>query len=105
MGNKNGYDPSVTRGVQTFLHLGRWVIVCYWGSSLNKFSFGDRVFFQNQYGEFWLGTIEPDYYMLICEKPLKTVLDGFSYLHAEHKMYQAHEDDDDWFCDQGELPF
>ena len=43
--------------------------------------------------------------MLICENPLKTVLEGFSYLSAEYDMYKAHEDNDDWFCDQGELPF
>jgi len=27
MGNKNGYDPSVTRGVQSFLHSGS-VVYC-----------------------------------------------------------------------------
>lgn len=105
MGNKNGFDPAITRGTQTFLHLGRWSVVCYWGSGLSHFTYGDTVFFQNQYGEFWLGTIERDCFMLICENPLKTVLEGFSYLSAEYDMYKAHEDNDDWFCDQGELPF
>jgi len=81
-----------------------WSIVCYWGSSLNEFSYGDRVFFQNQYGEFWLGTNERDCFMLICEKPLQTMIEGFSYLSAEYCMYQAYEKND-WFYDQGELPF
>ena len=43
--------------------------------------------------------------MLICENPLKTVLEGFSYLSAEYDMYKAHEDNDDWFCDQENYRF
>lgn len=42
--------------------------------------------------------------MLICEKPLQTMIEGFSYLSAEYCMYQAYEKND-WFYDQGELPF
>lgn len=103
MGNKNGFDPSITSGVQSFSHLGTWAIVCYWGSTLDQYSIGDRVFFQNQYGEFWLGTIERDCFVLIYEKPLGTVIEGLSFLNAEYRMYQAHEEDD-WFS-QGELPF
>lgn len=103
MGNKNGFDPAIMRGVQSFSHLGTWATVCYWGSTLERYSIGDRVFFQNQYGEFWLGTIERDCFVLIYGKPLSTVIEGLSYLNAEYRMYQAHEEDD-WFS-QGELPF
>lgn len=50
--SKDGYDPSITRGVQKFSHNGRWATVCYWGSALTEFHYGDRVFFQNQYREY-----------------------------------------------------
>lgn len=104
MGNKDGYDASISSGIQRFVHLGKWATVCYWGSSLTEFHYGDRVFFENQYGEFWLGTIERDCFVLICETPLRTVIDGLTYLNAEYRMSKAGEEDD-WFCDQGELPF
>ena len=55
MGNKDGFDPSITSGIQRFVHLGQWGTVCYWGSLLDEYRIGDRVFFQNQYGQYWLG--------------------------------------------------
>lgn len=103
MGNKNGFDPSITSGVQSFSHLGTWATVCYWGSALERYSIGECVFFQNQYEEFWLGTIERDCFVFIYEKPLGTVIEGLSFLNPEYRMYQAHGEDD-WFS-QGELPF
>jgi hypothetical protein len=102
--SKDGYDPSIKHGVQKFSHLVRWATVCYWGSALTEFHYGDRVFFQNQYREYWLGTIERDCFVLTCETPLRSVIDGLAYLSAEHRMNQSSEEDD-WFCDQGELPF
>lgn len=42
--------------------------------------------------------------MLICEKPLQAMIEGFPYLSAEYRMYQAHEKND-WFYDQGKRPF
>ncbi|MDI1059140.1 hypothetical protein NEN86_26005, partial [Escherichia coli] len=55
---KNGFDPAIKSGTQQFEHLGKWATVCYWGYSLDKFVYGDRVFFQHQQGTYWLGTIE-----------------------------------------------
>lgn len=46
MGNKNGYDPSIRRGVHQFSHAGVWFTVCYRGSVLEQFKFGDRVIFE-----------------------------------------------------------
>ena len=37
MGNKNGYDPSIRRGVHQFSHAGVWLTVCYRGSILEQF--------------------------------------------------------------------
>lgn len=48
--------------------------------------------------------MQRDYLVLLYREPLDTVLDGLTYLDAERRMNQIH-DDDDWFCDQGELPF
>ncbi len=77
MGNKNGYDPSIRRGVHQFSHAGVWFTVCYWGSALEQFKFGDRVIFEGSVGGvFWLGTVERDCFVLISETPFKTVLDA-----------------------------
>lgn len=103
MGNKDGYDASITCGIQRFVHQGRWSTVCYWGSSLDEFRIGDRAFFQNQYGQYWLGIIHTNCFVLLYGEPLDTVIEGLMNLDAERRIEQLH--DDDCFCDQGELPF
>ncbi len=50
MGNKNGYDPSIRRGIHQFSNNGVWFTVCYWRSALDKFKFGDRVTFEGSVG-------------------------------------------------------
>lgn len=104
MGNKDGYDASITSGIQRFVHHGQWATVCYWGSSLEEFRMGDKVFFQNEHRQYWLGQIQPDCFVLLYPEPLPRVLDGLTYLDSVQHMHQIH-DDNDWFCDQGELPF
>lgn len=104
MGNKDGYDASITCDIQRFVHHGQWATVCYWGSVLEEYRIGDKVFFQNQYRQYWLGIIERNCFVLLYDEPLNTVIDGLTYLDAERRMHQIH-DDGDWFCDQGELPF
>jgi len=96
MGNKNGYDPSIRRGVHQFSNNGVWFTVCYRGSTLEQFKFGDQVMF-------WIGTVQPNCFVLLSETPFKDVLDAVSYLHAEQRVIEQH--DDDWFCAQKELPF
>ncbi|HCM9229298.1 hypothetical protein [Enterobacter kobei] len=104
MGNKNGFDPSIRRGVHQFSNLGIWFTVCYRGSALEQFKFGDRVIFESTVGgAFWLGTVERDCFAMICEQPFETVLDALNYLHAERRVIEQHGDD--WFCGQEELPF
>lgn len=44
-----------------------------------------------------------DCFVLLYDEPLERVLDGLTYLNAVRRMHEVH--DDDWFCDQGELPF
>lgn len=101
---KNGFDPAIKHGVQQFEHLGQWAKVCYWGYSLDEFSYGDRVFFQNQQGTYWLGTIERDCFVFILETPLSSVLESLHYLSTENAVYKQHEEDG-WFSGQEELPF
>lgn len=48
--SKNGFDPAIKSEVHRFQHLGQWATVCYRGSSLVNFSYGDRVFFQSGAG-------------------------------------------------------
>ncbi|HCM9117551.1 TPA: hypothetical protein N5K87_000795 [Enterobacter asburiae] len=104
MGNKNGYDPSIRRGVHQFSNNGVWFTVCYRGSALEQFKFGDQVIFEGSVGGiFWLGTVERNCFVLISETPFKTVLDVVSYLHAEMRVIEQHGND--WFCGQEELPF
>jgi len=102
MGNKDGYDPSISSGIQRFVHHGKWATVCYWGSSLEEYNLGDRVFFQNEHRQYWLGQIQSSLFVLLYPEPLSSVIDGLTYLDAERRMQQIH---DDWFCDQGDLPF
>lgn len=104
MGFKDGYDPSITQGIQRFVHNGSWATVCYWGAVLKQYSYGDRLFFQNQYGTYWLGKVEHDSFMFIIETPLDSVLEGLRYLESEDHVKQLH-DVDGWFCEQVELPF
>jgi hypothetical protein len=104
MGNKNGYDPSIRRGVHQFSHAGVWFMVCYRGSVLEQLKFGDRVIFEGSVGGvFWLGTVERDCFVLISETPFNKVLDALVYLHAERRVVEQHADD--WSCGQEELPF
>ncbi|MFG0800798.1 hypothetical protein [Leclercia sp. GLN_9] len=102
--SKDGFDPSITTGIQRFVHHGQWGTVCYWGSVLEEYNIGDRVFFQNEYRQYWVGIIESHCFVLLYEEPLDTVIDGLTYLNAKRRMQQLH-DEQDWFCDQGELPF
>lgn len=104
MGNKDGYDASITSGIQRFVHHGKWATICYWGSSLDEYRIGDKVFFQNQYRQYYLGVVQVHCFELLYPEPLNTVIDGLTYLDAERLMHQINEDDD-WFCNQGELPF
>jgi hypothetical protein len=67
------------------------------------FTYGDRVFFQNEQGMFWFGTVERNCFTLIMDVPIDSVLVRLSFLAREDEMYRLHEDG--WFCGQEELPF
>lgn len=101
---KNGFDPAQTRGVQIFNHLGRIYTICYYGSALEHVRIGEKVLFQNQAGRYWLGTIANDAYIFVGDGLFDSVLDAVGFDGDEESM-TAVTVEDDWFCDQGELPF
>jgi len=104
MTSKLGYDPGQTTGVQLFHHLEHCYRVCYQGAVLEHVRIGEKVLFQNQAGKYWLGTIEKDAYMFIGDGLFDSVLDALAYDGQVERM-KALADQEDWFCDQGELPF
>lgn len=104
MTSKIGFNPAQTTGVQLFNHLERWYVVCYQGAVLEHVRIGEKVLFQNQAGKYWLGTIEKDAYMFVGDGLFDSVLDALGYDSGVERMKELAEQDD-WFCDQGELPF
>lgn len=104
MTSKTGFDPAQTTGVQKFQHLDRYYRICFYGSVLEHVRIGEKVLFQNEAGKYWIGTIEKDAYMFIGEEAFSTVLDALGYNSGVERMKELAIQDD-WFCDQGELPF
>jgi len=65
---------------------------------------GEKVLFQNKAGKYWIGTIEKDAYMFVGDRLFDSVLAAAGYDGDQERM-KAAAVDDDWFCDQRELPF
>lgn len=104
MTSKVGYDPGQTTGVQLFHHLEHWYRVCYQGAVLEHVIIGEKVLFQNEAGKYWIGTIEKDAFLFVGDGLFDSVLAAVGY-DGEQERMKAAAVDDDWFCDQGELPF
>ncbi|MHA1025504.1 hypothetical protein [Enterobacter ludwigii] len=101
--SKDGVNPAITSCIQRIEHLGQWATVCYWGTALEQFNVGDCVFFQNEHRQYYLGVVKVHCFELLYLEPLSSVIDGLTYLNSVRRMHEVHNDD--WFCDQGELPF
>jgi hypothetical protein len=65
------------------------------GESIEEYNINDRVIFQNQYRQYWLGVIQRDSFVLLYPEPLSNVIDGLTYLNAVRRMHEVH--DEDWF--------
>ncbi|WP_312283211.1 hypothetical protein [Pseudescherichia sp.] len=104
MTSKTDFNPAQTTGVQAFNHLGRLYRVCFHGAELQHVRIGEKVLFQNEMGMYWIGTIERDCYMFVGDGLFDSVLTAVGYDGDQERMIVAAVDDD-WFCDQGELPF
>lgn len=101
---KDYFDPGQNSGVQRFVTVDKvWYQICFYGSALTDVKIGNRVFFQNYRGTYWLGTIERDCFLLVSNVPFENVQDGVSLVESEERMIREHASG--WFVEQGELPF
>jgi hypothetical protein len=101
MGNKNGFDPSITRGIQVCWIAGERVTVVHPHGYLENVPDGECVLFETRRDEdqrmYWFGRVGSTAYWLSVEKPV-TIFEVSSWLRVESPA--------DEFCDlQGELPF
>lgn len=103
MGFKDGFDASVTRGLQRFIHCDEMMVVVYSGAVLNNIFHGQVVFFQRTDGLYWCGRTYPDYYAFELELPINTVIEGMAYIERVRYVRELHGDN--FFDDQFELPF
>ncbi|EPN5737276.1 hypothetical protein ACT0JU_000137 [Cronobacter dublinensis] len=111
MGNKNGYDPGITSGVQLYLECGQRIVVVHPGGYLDRIEEGQCVLFEtipHKDGTrmFWFGVVSSNayYFMLEVAKPVDIFMVR-SWFYAQQAMFEAH-DGELGFCDmQGELPF
>ncbi|MDF2784204.1 MAG: hypothetical protein K0S95_739 [Pantoea eucrina] len=112
MGNKNGFDPGITSGVQFYWERKERIVVVHPGGYLNNIENGRYVLFETKPSRngtrlYWFGTVSPStfYFVLGEAKPIDIIAVG-SWFAAQHAMLDAHGGVIDEFNDmQGELPF
>lgn len=110
MGNKNGFDPSITRGLQICHEKGERLVVVHPGGFLAKIDQGAIVLFETKAvdGErlYWFGRTTSNAYWLILKTPV-CIFDVLTWLGNERDMILAHDGELD-FVDmdkQREFPF
>lgn len=111
MGNKNGFDPGITSGVQMYGQYGQHIVVVHPGGYLDQIEEGQCVLFETKPAEdgtrmFWFGVVSSNVYYFVLEvaTPVRIFAVG-SWFSARQDMLDAHGGELD-FCDmQGELPF
>ncbi|MEZ0581367.1 hypothetical protein ACA373_00040 [Erwinia sp. STN24] len=114
MGNKNGFDPGIRKGVQVYWELGERIVVVHPGGYLPSAGIGNRqcVLFETKPKDdgtrmYWFGIVSSTAYYFVLEeaKPVNIFAVG-SWFNARQTMLDAHNGDLDEFSDmQGELPF
>lgn len=109
MGNKNGYDPSITLGVQICWEKGERLTVVHKQGYLEKVDQGALVLFETKpRGEdrlFWFGRTTNTAFWFVLPEPV-TIFTVITWANHEQDMIKAHNGNLDEFCDmQGELPF
>lgn len=109
MGNKDGFDPSITRGVQFYREHGERVTVVHRGGYLERIDQGAVVLFETKRVEdkrlYWFGRVTNTAFWLVLETPVTIFEVGMWFTHHQ-MMLDAHNGNLDEFCDmQGELPF
>ncbi|MFJ5160617.1 hypothetical protein ACIP6T_15685 [Pantoea sp. NPDC088449] len=109
MGNKNGFDPSVTRGVQVYWERAERVTVVHSGGFLDRVDQGSVVLFETKReGEermFCFGRTTNTAYWFVMHQPV-SIFEVGNWFNHHQMMLDAHNGDLDEFCDiQRELPF
>lgn len=107
MGNKNGFNPAQTSGVQYFTTTER-VTVLHKGGYLERIDPGQVVLVETKrVGDqrmFWFGRVTDTAYWFVLEEPV-SIFDVTSWFLHHQEMIEAHDGDIDRFVDQCELPF
>jgi len=111
MGNKNGFDPGIRKGVQVYWECGERIVVVHPGGYLDSIEIGQCVLFETKPVDgvrmYWFGIVSKyAYYFVLGEaKPVNIFAVG-CWFNARQNMLDAHNGDLDEFSDmQGELPF
>lgn len=107
MGNKDGFDPSILRGVQRFRTHGEWVTVVHPGGYLDRIDPGAVVLFETKRVEgirqYWFGKATNTAFWFVLPMPVDIFEVGRWYAQY-YQMVEAHNGELD-FVDQCELPF
>lgn len=108
MGNKDGFDPSISQGVQSYRTHGEWVKVIHPGGYLESIDSGSVVLFETKRvdGErrYWFGRVTNNAYWFLIDQPVNIfAVDAWFRNHKE--MIAPHDSNIDMFVDQCELPF
>ncbi|QLT99097.1 hypothetical protein [Enterobacter hormaechei] len=112
MGNKNGFDPGIRKGVQVYCEHGERIVVVHPGGYLDSVGNGQCVLFETKpkvdgTRMYWFGIVSSTAYYFVLEeaKPVNIFAIG-SWFNARQNMLDAHNGNLDEFSDmQGELPF
>lgn len=107
VGNKNGFNPAQTSGVQYFTTTER-VTVLHKGGYLERIDPGQVVLVETKrVGDqrmFWFGRVTNTAYWFVLDEPV-SIFDVTSWFVHHQQMIEAHRGDMDQFVDQCELPF
>jgi hypothetical protein len=108
MSNKDGFDPSITSGVQRYRTHGEWITVIHPGGYLERVDPGSVVLFETQRVDgirlYWFGKITNTAFWLVLPTPVD-IFEVSRWYSQYYEMVEAHDGDIDRFVDQGELPF
>ena len=105
---KDGFDPSITIGVQGYCTHGEWIKVIHPGGYLERIDPGTVVLFETKPvdGErmYWFGRTTINAYWFVLDVPVN-IFAVNEWFRCHQEMIDAHDGDIDRFVDQCELPF
>jgi len=114
MGNKNGFEPGIRKGVQIYSQHGQRIVVVHPGGYLPSESIqdGQCVLFETKPKAdgtrmYWFGLAYQNAYIFVLEVAVPvSIFVVNSWFSARQAMLDSHRGNLDEFNDmQGELPF